>query len=212
MKHSLYRGAAVLLLLATACTPGYVVIRPLEQPVPPPVPLLIGEVVDALPPTVPLEERAKPETIEKLRKTLLEYLSDAKAPVGPGGKKVNLFSQVTLSESSSSVATAGDTMASAGQDPEPGGSDLLLTGKILSFKKGSQAARFFLGFGAGKGEVVVQFALRQADQDLFVANFRGEVASGMEDNDAPIRKVSQDLTNALKKSWRGDSVSGETPP
>ena len=57
---------------------------------------------------------------------------------------------------------------------------LMLDGKVISFEKGSRAARYFVGFGAGKAYCTIQatFTDKATGEVVLKANFDGELGMG----------------------------------
>jgi hypothetical protein len=57
---------------------------------------------------------------------------------------------------------------------------LLLDGTLISFEKGSRAARFFFGFGAGKAYCTIQsiFTDKMTKEPILKLNFDGELSKG----------------------------------
>jgi hypothetical protein len=194
MQASLLVGT----LFLAGCAPHFVVITPLgERPTGRPA-VTVGEIGDALPPEIPVSDHPQPEVLGKLRTILRDDLEKVGAKMqseGWGGtdaakakKGSGLFSSVVIA-STDSIADG-----------------LLLTGKILSYRHGSRAARYFIGFGAGKSELVAQLTLRAAghSEDLFVGNFRGQIKGGLfgGSNDEALHEVSRQFTKMLKDKWR----------
>jgi hypothetical protein len=58
---------------------------------------------------------------------------------------------------------------------------LELDGKIISFEKGSQAKRYWIGFGAGKAYITIQSAFtdKVTGEQILKTNFDGELAGGI---------------------------------
>ena len=58
---------------------------------------------------------------------------------------------------------------------------LTLDGTIISFEKGSQAARYFIGFGAGKAYCTIQsvFTDKETGEKVQKINFDGELSMGL---------------------------------
>ncbi len=57
---------------------------------------------------------------------------------------------------------------------------LVLDGTIISFEKGSQAERYFIGMGAGKAYITIQsiFTDKATGEQVMKTNFEGELAAG----------------------------------
>ena len=58
---------------------------------------------------------------------------------------------------------------------------LVLNGTIISFEKGSRAARYFIGFGAGKTYCTIQalFTNKATGAEVLKTNFDGELTMGI---------------------------------
>ena len=58
---------------------------------------------------------------------------------------------------------------------------LTLDGTIVSFEKGSQAKRYFIGFGSGKAYITIQsvFSDKATGEQVLKTNFDGELAGGL---------------------------------
>lgn len=58
---------------------------------------------------------------------------------------------------------------------------LLLNGTIISFEKGSRAARYFIGFGAGKTYCTIQavFKNKVTGEEILRTDFDGELSMGL---------------------------------
>lgn len=188
-------AVALALLVLAGCAPArFVVITPLgPQPAERPA-LVVGEMTDGLPADVAAEDHPTGEALEKLRGYLrgdLEKIEMKEAGITsvPSGR-AGPFASVVIGPADSSVTDR----------------TMILTGKVLSYKRGSRAARYFVGFGAGAGEVVVQFTLREKGraEDYFVGNFKGLVAGGMfgGSEDESLKMVSRDFSGHLRKTWK----------
>lgn len=58
---------------------------------------------------------------------------------------------------------------------------LLLSGTVISFEEGSRAARYFIGFGAGKAYCTIQavFTNKATGEEIIRTNFDGELSMGL---------------------------------
>ena len=58
---------------------------------------------------------------------------------------------------------------------------LLLNGTVISFEEGSRAARYFIGFGAGKAYCTIQavFTNKATGEEIIRTNFDGELSMGL---------------------------------
>ena len=192
------RGCWWLLLMGlvlSGCAPTpYVVVtplgsRPLERPA-----IVVTEVVDGIPADVPVSDHPTPEALGKLRGYLFKDLNDLEMQqagiVSVRGPKMSPFSTVAFGSSDSTVADK----------------TLLVSARVLSYKHGSRAARYFIGFGAGKGEVLVQLKIREQGRpdDVFVGNFKGAITGGVfgGSEDVPFHAVSENFAEMLRKNWK----------
>ncbi len=83
-----------------------------------------------------------------------------------------------------------------------------VTGSILDFGKGSGAARFFIGFGAGSAKLTVELTLKdiQSGEVIFAANFNQTVSSWTESGDESFKRVAKDFAKALEKNAKNLSL------
>lgn len=82
---------------------------------------------------------------------------------------------------------------------------LQLQSTVLGYEKGSQAARYLIGFGAGKASCVVQcsFINKSTNKQVLKAQFEGELSMGLfggSSQQAP-NKVIDELVKFLKKNY-----------
>ena len=58
---------------------------------------------------------------------------------------------------------------------------LILDGTIISFEKGSQAKRYWIGFGSGKAYITIQstFTDKETEELVLKTNFDGELSGGL---------------------------------
>ena len=157
--------------------------------------IVVGEMVDAVPPEAPSDERPRAAVLEKLREFLAGDLKD----VGEK-ERIGITSMRAAKRNWPCEARLGssDTLLAPG--------NIALTGKVLAYRRGSRLARYFLGFGLGKSEVLVQLRLREPGraQDLFVGHFRGEVGGGFAGGSefGALRAVSVNFAEWLRDRWR----------
>jgi len=200
IKTVLCPACWIALLLIAGCAPEtWVVVTPPTARPAPNVALVVGEVVDALPADTPIDAHPEAARLEKFRSFLVNDLKGlARADAGgqavmsgsSSSKHDRMFSSVALGPADSSYAD----------------STLVLTGRVLTYTTGSRMMRYFVGFGAGKGKCVIEMTLRQRGRpgDLFVANFKGQLAGGVYGGSAQdmFRGVSMEVTRCLKKTLR----------
>jgi len=83
-------------------------------------------------------------------------------------------------------------------------STLQVQGTLVTFKRGSGAVRFFVGFGLGTAKATVN--LRVVDTAtgaiLFAGNFSGTVSSWAEAGDQMFRRVAKDFAKELTQQMR----------
>lgn len=74
---------------------------------------------------------------------------------------------------------------------------LLLQGNVIAFDKGSQAARYFIGFGAGKAVCTIRatFINKETGAEVLKTDFDGELSMGFFGGSA------DEATNAVAKSF-----------
>ena len=82
---------------------------------------------------------------------------------------------------------------------------LVMKSVLLSYEKGSRAARYFLGIGAGKAYCTIQssFADKKTDRQILRANFEGELTAGPFGGSAKhsAREVVEAITDYLRKNY-----------
>jgi len=69
----------------------------------------------------------------------------------------------------------------AREGKEVGVSILTLKGRLIEYEKGSQFARWMVGYGAGKGSLTLEceFIDKQTGEVVYKANFIGEIVMGI---------------------------------
>ncbi len=197
MKRVLRHAWWIALLGLAGCAPQtWVVVTPVTARPPANQTLIVGEVVDALPADTPLETRPEMARFEKFRSFLVNDLK--------GLTRVEAGGQSVMGGTSSSGNHVFSSVALGPADSSYADSTLVLTGRVLSYTTGSRMARYFIGFGAGKGKCVIEMRLRQRGRpsDVFVANFKGQLVGGLYGGSAQdmFRMVSLDVTRCLKKT------------
>ena len=81
-------------------------------------------------------------------------------------------------------------------------------GSLLEYKRGSGAARFFIGFGVGRAHATVGLKLvdRKTGTQVFAGNFYGDVASWTQSGDQTFRTVSKNFAKELEKQMKAPAV------
>jgi hypothetical protein len=79
-----------------------------------------------------------------------------------------------------------------------------VVGRMLTFKKGSGAVRFFIGFGLGDAEVTVGLELveKETSEVKFAGNFKQVVSHWATSGDQVFRNVAKDFAKALEKNMK----------
>jgi len=85
-------------------------------------------------------------------------------------------------------------------EPFDDSSRYMLNATILTFKRGSGAMRFLIGFGAGNAKVTVDLKLteRESGDVIFAGNFSQEISNWTEEGHKMYGKIASDFANALK--------------
>jgi hypothetical protein len=85
-----------------------------------------------------------------------------------------------------------------------------VTGGILSFRRGSGAVRFFIGFGLGNAEVVVELHLvdLSTGESVFSGNFKGTVSHWAETGDQVFQQIAKEFVKALRNEVRRAAKAG----
>lgn len=80
---------------------------------------------------------------------------------------------------------------------------------LLEYKRGSGAARFFIGFGVGKAKTTVALKLvdRKSGSTVFSGNFYGVVGSWAEGGDKMFRRVANDFAKELGKQIKAPKTA-----
>ncbi|MEK7330517.1 MAG: DUF4410 domain-containing protein [Candidatus Eisenbacteria bacterium] len=85
---------------------------------------------------------------------------------------------------------------------EEGGDALYeVHGSLLEYRRGSGAARFFIGFGVGSAKTTVALKLvdRKSGSTIFGGNFYGAVTSWAEGGEKMFQRVAKDFAKELAK-------------
>ncbi|HUU46062.1 MAG TPA: DUF4410 domain-containing protein [Acidobacteriota bacterium] len=79
-----------------------------------------------------------------------------------------------------------------------------INGAILTYRRGSGAVRFLIGFGLGNAEVTVELHLRNrtTGATLFSGNFKRNVSSGMESGIEMYKRIAKDFAKELDKQLK----------
>ena len=162
---------SVAVLLLAGCAKNYVVTQPLGQALAAPVTIVVAEVTDELPVDMPPERKPRPEDTQKLRRHLVEAITDR------------------------NIGTVQETGADALYE---------VRCSLLEYKRGSGAARFFIGFGVGNARTTVALKLvdRKSGGEVFGGNFYGKVSSWAEGGDQMFRRVSKSFAKELAKQMK----------
>jgi hypothetical protein len=77
-------------------------------------------------------------------------------------------------------------------------------GSFLEFKRGSGAARFFIGFGVGNSKATIGLRLidKSSGATVFAGNFTGQVTSWAESGDQAFRRIAHDFAKELEKQMK----------
>lgn len=85
------------------------------------------------------------------------------------------------------------------------GTGLKIKYSFMAFDEGSQALRYFVGFGAGKGELIVKTSFYDAITDTLLGEIetKGELSVGAFGGsfDGTLEKVAEDVFNFTKKNY-----------
>jgi Domain of unknown function (DUF4410) len=92
--------------------------------------------------------------------------------------------------------------AKAGPKPD-GERVIVLKGKIVEFTQGSQAARYIIGMGAGKGKIVAQcqFVDKASGEVIFDRKVDGRVIGAGQSTEGAIKGLSKELAKVIGQSW-----------
>lgn len=88
----------------------------------------------------------------------------------------------------------------------PGGNaSYEVQGSFLEFKRGSGAARFFIGFGVGSAKATVGLKLvdKSTGATVFSGNFTGQVTSWAEGGEQTFRRIAKNFAKELEKQSKG---------
>ena len=104
---------------------------------------------------------------------------------------------------------------------------LVLEGTVISYERGSRAARYFIGFGAGKAYCTIQatFTDKKTGEQILKSNFDGELAMGIFGGSASqtVQGVVEsfidyfanyfetEVSSGTEKRYVGSESSGEAP-
>lgn len=77
-------------------------------------------------------------------------------------------------------------------------------GRFLEFKRGSGAARFFIGFGVGSAKAVIGLDLvdKKSGEVIFAGNFTGAVSSWAEGGDQAFKRIASSFAKELEKQLK----------
>jgi hypothetical protein len=88
--------------------------------------------------------------------------------------------------------------------PAPGAERVIvLKGRITEYTRGSQAARYLIGFGAGKGKIVVQcqFVDKTTGEVLLDRKVDGRVIGFGQSTEGAIQGVSKEIKKVVDDNW-----------
>ena len=92
-------------------------------------------------------------------------------------------------------------------DPQAGaeGPTLQVTGTIIEYKAGSQAKRYFIGFGAGKTKIIVhaKFVDKATGQVVLERDVQGRIEWGVfgGDSKGALKGVGKEIAQVAKKKF-----------
>lgn len=80
---------------------------------------------------------------------------------------------------------------------------LVLRGKIVEFSQGSQAARFIVGFGAGKGKIVAQcqFVDKDTGEVIWTRKIDGRVIGVGQSTEGAVKGLSKEIAKVIDQNW-----------
>lgn len=80
---------------------------------------------------------------------------------------------------------------------------LVLRGKVIEFTHGSQAARFLVGFGAGKGKIVVlcSFVDKATGEVVWERKADGRVIGAGQSTEGAIKGLSKEIAKHIRENW-----------
>jgi hypothetical protein len=80
---------------------------------------------------------------------------------------------------------------------------LLLRGKVIEFTQGSQAARFIVGFGAGKGKIVTlcEFVDKDTGEVIWQRKADGRVIGVGQPTEGAIKGLSKEIAKHISENW-----------
>jgi diadenosine tetraphosphatase ApaH/serine/threonine PP2A family protein phosphatase len=87
-------------------------------------------------------------------------------------------------------------------DP-PAEKTLVLRGKITEFTQGSQAKRYLVGFGAGKGKIVAkcQFVDKDTGEVIWERKVDGRVIGTFQSTEGAIKGLSTEVAKVIDQNW-----------
>lgn len=80
---------------------------------------------------------------------------------------------------------------------------LVLRGKIVEFTQGSQATRFIVGFGAGKGKIVAQceFVDKDTGEVIWTRKVDGRVIGVGQSTEGAVKGLSKEIAKGIDQNW-----------
>ena len=80
---------------------------------------------------------------------------------------------------------------------------LVLRGKVTEFTHGSQAARVIVGFGAGKGKIVVlcEFVDKATGEVIWQRQADGRVIGVGQSTEGAVKGLSKEIAKHIRENW-----------
>ncbi len=80
---------------------------------------------------------------------------------------------------------------------------LVVRGKVIEFTHGSQAARVLVGFGAGKGKIVVlcDFIDKETGEVIWQRKADGRVIGAGQSTEGAVKGLSKEIAKHIRENW-----------
>lgn len=80
---------------------------------------------------------------------------------------------------------------------------LLIRGRVTEFTHGSQAARIIVGFGAGKGKIVVlcEFVDKATGEVIWQRQADGRVIGAGQSTEGAVKGLSKEVAKHIRENW-----------
>ena len=80
---------------------------------------------------------------------------------------------------------------------------LLVRGRVTEFTHGSQAARILVGFGAGKGKIVVmcEFVDKATGEVIWQRQADGRVIGAGQSTEGAVKGLSKEIAKHIRENW-----------